>query len=102
MNRILNFYTHWIFVLSLLEKYTKINVYPSIIVCLIGSTLLSFYFQVNNITKVILCLLHLVPFLWAKQDLTKTTFIQNIYIGIGYIMFIFLQKKTLRHNFFLL
>ena len=40
--------THWIFVLSLLENYTKINVYPSIIVCLLGSTLLAFYYKLKK------------------------------------------------------
>lgn len=95
MNRVFNFYTHWIFLLSLLEKYTKINVYPSIIVCLIGSTLLAFYYKLKNITKIILFLGHILPFLWANQDLTKTTFTKNIFIGIAYIMFIFLQNKTI-------
>ena len=95
MNRVFNFYTHWIFLLSLLEKYTKINVYPSIIVCLIGSTLLAFYYKLKNITKIILFLGHILPFLWANHDLTKTTFTKNIFIGIVYIVFIFLQNKTI-------
>ena len=94
MNRVLNFYTHWVFVLSLLEKYTKINVYPSVVFCLIGSTILSFYFNVKTNTKIMLFLFHLLPFLWTIKDLSKTTFVKNIYIGIAYILFLFLQNIT--------
>ena len=95
MNRIFNFYTHWIIVLSLLEKYTKINVYPSVIICLIGSTLFSFYFKLKATTNIALFTLHLLPFIWTKPILSTTNIIENLYLGITYIVFIAIQEKSI-------
>ena len=95
MINILNFYTHWIIMLSLIEKYTNINVYPSLIVCLLGSTLMSFYFNVDISVKLILILLHLLPFIWVEKDTSNKTIIHNIFIAITYILFISIQKQTI-------
>ena len=93
MINILNFYTNWIIMLSLIEKYTNINVYPSLIVCLFGSTLMSFYFNVDISVKLILIILHLLPFIWVKKDTSNKTITQNIFIVITYILFISLQNR---------
>jgi len=95
MNRIYNFFTHWIVLLSLLEKYTKINVYPSIVLCFIGSTILGLLYKISINNLIILGILHILPFFWTKVNFKKKTLINNLYIGIAYLLFIFIQGKEI-------
>jgi len=92
---IYNFFTFWIIFLSLLEKKLDISVYPSLVFCLIGSTILCLCHN-SRISAIIFSnILHLIPFLWTKYNLEDETIFNNLYIGAFYLLFISIQKKSI-------
>ena len=91
MNNFFNFYTHWAVILSLLTKWTKISVFPSVIYSLAVSTLLGFYYNSKLDVMLFVVILHSIPLLWTKVNLTPQTMLYNMYIGLAYITFVNLQ-----------
>ena len=94
MINIFNFYSHWIFILSIIEKWSNISVYPSIIFCLIVAIITALFYKLRVTIIILLLFTHSIPLLWCKQNLTKTVIIQNIFIGLIYLIFIKCQKTT--------
>lgn len=94
MINIFNFYSHWIFILSIIEKWSKISVYPSVIFCLIVAISIAFFYKLRVTIIILLLLTHGFPLLWCKQNLTKPVIIQNIFIGVIYLIFIKCRKTT--------
>lgn len=95
MNKIYNFYSHWIIILSMIEKWTKIYVYPSVIFCFIASTLLGLWYKLTFTTMIVLILMHISPFLWCKQTLSGKVVLHNFYYGILFIVFILVQNENI-------
>ena len=95
MNSFYNFYTHWTYLLSLIERTTKINVFPSIVSCFVISFFLALFYNLNIDSILFIAVIHAIPFLWTKVDLTPSTITKNILLSIIYFAFVCVRFQSL-------
>ena len=96
MTPIYHFYTLWVIFLSLFEKFTKISMFPSLIIAFVVSFLLAIKYQLSLQLMLINIAIHGLPFLWSKFNVTISIIIANAAIGLLYFTFMQLKKEDIK------
>ncbi len=91
---IYHFFTFWALLFSFFEKKTNIFVFPSIVISLIVSTLLTLHYSVSTGIFFINIFLHSLPLLWISINCNNRVLFINLLIAFIYLAVIYIFKTT--------